>query len=237
MPTIKKKGYAAKKQPEQQFLTVTHHVSEFLTTYSKHILAVLAAVVAVLVLAVGYAVWRSHQEQKAAPLVAEAYDYYTPSGGSPADYEKALTLFRDIQKNYSRTMSGAIAQYYVGNCLANLGRADESLKEYETFVKTYSGEKFLLGLVYQRLGYVYIGLARQADAIKAFEQAEAVIGPGASTIELARLYEAAGNIPEAQKKYKLVQEKLGGTTWSMEAMAKAPKSMPFSAPGATKDVK
>jgi tetratricopeptide (TPR) repeat protein len=237
MPTIKKRGYSPKKQPEQEFLTMAHRVSEFLMTYKKYIFAVSVAAVAVLVLAAGYAVWRSHQEQKAAPLVAEAYEYYSPSGQAPADFPKALALFLDIQKKYSSTMSGAIAQYYVGNCLANLGRHDESLKAYEDFVKTYSSEKFLLGLVYQRMGYTYTGLAKQADAIKAFEQAETLNGPGASTIELARLYEAAGNIPEAQKKYKLVIDKLGGTTWSMEAMAKAPKPAALPVPGSTKEAK
>ncbi len=63
-------------------------------------------------------------------------------------------------------------------------------------------------------------LGKQTEAIKAFEQSEAVGGPGVATIELARLYEASGNTSEALKQYKLAQEKLGGTSWGVEAMGK-----------------
>lgn len=224
MPTIKKRGFATKKQYEQEMRTMTHHAFEFLAAYKKQIMIVSAIIVVALALAAGYAVLRSMQEQKAAPLVAAAYEYYSPSGGSPADYQKALTLFGDVQKKYSNTTSGAIAAYYVGNCLVNLGRPEEALKEYQQFIKDHSGEKFLLGLVYQRMGYVYVGLNKQAEAIKAWEQAETVSGPGLPTVELARLYEATGNVSEAQNKYNLVKEKLGGTIWAMEAMAKLPKT-------------
>jgi tetratricopeptide (TPR) repeat protein len=238
MPTIKKRGFATKKQHEQEMLTMTHHAFEFLATYKKQMIAVAAVIVAALALAAGYAVLRSTQEQKAAPLVAVAYEHYSPAGGSPADYQKALALFRDVQKKYSGTTSGAIAAYYVGNCLANLGQPEEALKEYQQFIKDHSGEKFLLGLVYQRMGYVYVGLNKQAEAIKAWEQAEKVSGPGLPTIELARLYESTGNVSEAQNKYKLVKEKLGGTIWAMEAVAKMPKTdLPTPFPGAAKEAK
>lgn len=237
MPTIKKKGSAAKQQPEQEFMTIAHHVSSFMTTYKKQFLMALAAVIVVIVLSVGYALLRSMQEQKAAPLVSAAYEYYDPSSGTSADYQKALSLFRTVQKEYSNTMSGAIAQYYVGNCLLNLGQADEAIKEYQNFIKTYSGEKFLLGLVYQRMGSVYSGLNRQADAIQAFELSEKLIGPGVSTIELARLYESSGNIPESQKKYKLVLDKLAGTAWGMEAMGKVQKIEPTPFPDGLKEGK
>jgi tetratricopeptide (TPR) repeat protein len=117
----------------------------------------------------------------------------------------------------------------------NLGRTDEALKEYGDFVKKHAGEKLLAGLVYQRMGYVYGMLGRQADAIKSFEQSEAVAGPGLATVELARLYEVSGNIPESQKKYKTAMNKLGGTAWATEAMGKvqsiAPVSQTESTPG------
>jgi tetratricopeptide (TPR) repeat protein len=162
--------------------------------------------------------------------VASAYGYYSPSQGIGADFTKALDLFRSVQKQYSSTGSGAIAQYYVGNCLANLGRNDEAIKEYQAFAAKYAGDKFLLGLVYERMGYVYSGLGKQADAIKAFEQSEALLGPGVSTMELAQLYEAAGNITGSQQKYKLIASKLAGTAWAMEAMGKIQKIAPLQMP-------
>jgi tetratricopeptide (TPR) repeat protein len=233
MLTIKKKSKVTKQTQEQQIATITHKVTNVLSNYKKQIVIAASVLVALLVIAGGFSIMRSADEQKASPLLAVAYDYYSPSGSSSADYGKALELFRGVQKKYPGAMSAAIAQYYVGNCLAALGQPDEALKEYQFFVKTYAGEKYLLRLVYQRMGYVYSTLGKKTEAIKAFEQSEAVGGPGVATIELARLYEASGNMSEAQNKYKLAQEKLGGTTWGIEAMGKVQviKSTPQPAAG------
>ena len=237
MPKIMKRGQAAKNQQEQGIVAIMHKAAGVLTDYGKQFVIAASLLTAFLAIAGGYFIMRYADERKASPLLAAAYEAYSPSGVSAADYAKALELFRGIQKKYSGTMSAAIAQYYVGNCLTELGQADEALKEYRLFVTKYSGEKFLLGLVYQRLGYLYGALGKQADAVKAFEQAETLGGPGVATIELARLYEASGNTSESQKKFKTVQEKLGNTTWSMEAMGKARKIEPTVKPVAEKEGK
>jgi hypothetical protein len=44
-------------------------------------------------------------------------------------------------------------------------------------------------------------------------------------------------MPESQKKYKIVQEKLGGSTWSIEAMGKMRLINPASNPVAGKEGK
>jgi tetratricopeptide (TPR) repeat protein len=129
-------------------------------------------------------------------------------------------------------MSGAIAQFYVGNCLVQLNQPTEALREYETLAKKKFVDKGLTGLAYQRMGYVYSSLGKQSEAITSFEQAEAVLGPGLATVELAKLYERAGNGAEAQKKYKLIAEKLGGTTFAPEQGAAATGAAAPPAPGA-----
>ncbi len=232
MPTIKKRGYASAKKPEQEIMTFAHTLSDFLAKYRKQFTTALSVVIGVIVLTVGYAMMKAHQEQKAAPLVATAYEYYNPSDGSSGDYNKALALFREAQNKYSSTKSAAIAQYYVGNCLVNLGQPDEALKAYQLFAKNYASDKFLLGLVYQRMGYVYLGIGKQDDARKFFEQSESLTGPGPATVELARLFDAAGNVPEAQKRYKTILDKLGGTSWAMDAMGRAQKAVPVPQPAA-----
>jgi tetratricopeptide (TPR) repeat protein len=237
MPTIKKRGTAAKFQQEQEIVTLAHKVQNFVAGYRKQFQIAAISLAAVLVVIGGYSIIRSVQEQKATPLVAAAYEYYSPQAGSNADYGKALDLFRDVQKKYPSTMSGAVAQYYIGNCLVNLGRTDEALKEYQMFTGKYSRDKFLLGLVYQRMGYAYLAMGRQGDARKAFEQAETLTGPGAATVELAKLYEATGNAPDAEKKYKVVMEKLSGTSWGMDAIGKVQKIMPPPQTGQAKPVK
>jgi len=236
MPTIKKRSGALKIQQEQEIVTLAHKIQSFLAGYKKHLQIAAVAIIVVLVLFTGFSLMRSAQEKQATPLVAIAYEYYSSSTGTNTNYGKALDLFREIQKKYPDTVSGAIAQYYVGNCLVNLGRADEALKEYQVFVGKYSRDKFLLGLVYQRIGYASIALGKQDDARKAFEQAETITGPGVATVELAKLYESSGNMPEAEKKYKVIMEKMGGTSWGMDAMGKLQKISPSPQTGPTKSV-
>jgi tetratricopeptide (TPR) repeat protein len=235
MLTIKKKVRVSKQTQEQEIATIMHKVTTVLSGYRQQVVIAISILVALLVIAGGYSIMRSADERKAGALFSTAYESYSSSGSQ--DYRKALELFRGIQKKYSGTLSAAVAQYYIGNCLANLGQADEALKEYQVFVNIYSDRKFLLGLVYQRMGYVFRMLGKQTEAIKAFEQSDALGTPGVATVELARLYEAAGNIPESQKKYKIVQEKLGGSVWSIEAMGKTQSFEPASKPVAGKDGK
>jgi len=230
MHIIKKKGYTTTKQPEQEILSIAHTISSFVSSYKKQFMITLSSLAALLAIIAGYWLIKYMDEQKAAPLVATAYEYYSPTAGTNADYVKAISLFRDVQKKYPGTMSGAIAQYYIGNCLVGLDRPEEALKEYQTFITKYSGDKLLLGLVYQRMGYVYYALGKQADAVKSFEQSESLMGPGPATVELARLYEASGNVQEAQKRYKTIAEKLAGTTWGVEATGKIQKIEPVPQP-------
>jgi tetratricopeptide (TPR) repeat protein len=223
MLTIKKKGPATSKQTEPQLMTIANRVVELIRPYQKNLMVAAAVIAAVLVIAAGYTLYQSSNDKKASALLAAAQDLYQEQAGAAPDYAKALELYRDVQKKYPRTMSGAIAQFYIGNCLANLNQPNEALKEYETLVKQYSGEKDLAGLTYQRMGYVYNALGKQSDAIASFERAEAVLGPGLATVELAKLYERAGNGADAQKKYKVIAEKLGGTAVAPDVQGAAAK--------------
>lgn len=230
MAKIKKRGDASPAQPEQEIMTLARKSSAFIAKYRRLFTVATAAVATLLVFMAGFALVKSYQEQQASPLAAAAYSYYNPENGAIADYGRALELFRNVQQRYPNTVSGAIAQYYIGNCLVNLGQPEEALKEYDAFIKQYSGKRILAGFVYQRMGYVYEGMAKPDEARKYFGQAEALLGTGVATVELARLYELAGNQPEAEKKYKEVFEKLMGTTWAMEASSKVQKIAPMPTP-------
>jgi tetratricopeptide (TPR) repeat protein len=223
MHKIRKQGSTTSKQAEPQLMTIANKVVAMVSQHQKNLSIAAAAMVAVLVIAAGYNLFQSTNDKKASVLLAAAQGLYQEQAAAAPDYAKALEQFRDVQKKYPRTMSGAIAQLYVGNCLAQLNQPSEALKEYDTLVKKYSGEKELVGLTYQRMGYLYNALGKQSDAIASFEQAETVLGPGIATVELAKLYERAGNGAEAQKKYKVIAEKLGGTTAAPEAKGEAAK--------------
>jgi tetratricopeptide (TPR) repeat protein len=220
MQTIKKKAYGAKPNQEQEIMTMAHEVSNFIAANRKVISIVAAVLAGVLLLTAGVLFKRSFDEQKAGPLFEAAYSLYSPRSGSNPDFEKALEQFRNLHKQYPSSMSGRLAALYAANCLAALGRNNEAVEGYETFARENGSDKLLAGLAYQRLGYLFESVGKQTEAIKSFEQSDQMIGPGMATMELARLYEASGNSAEAQKKYKIVADKLSGSPWALEATGK-----------------
>lgn len=230
--TIKKRVSTSKKQSEPQIRGAAQKAAAFLSAQGKTLKPAAALLTAAAVIIAGYLFIQSGRAKEASTLLTTAHGYYSPEGGGVPDYARALDLYRDIRNRYSGTGSAATAQYYIGNCLAGLGRADEALKEYQYFVKKHSGDKFMLGLVYQRMGYVYAALGKRAEAVTSFEQGETLEGPGLATVELARMYEREGNLQESLKKYRTILEKLQGTQWAAEAMSKMRVPAAVAQPGA-----
>lgn len=232
MPKIKKKAKSL-MQTEEEIKSIAHNVSDYLHVYQKQFSIAIAVIVLALAATLIYTIVRSSNEKKASQMLSAAYDASNPGGGAPANHPQALQRYQDIVKQYGGTLNGAIAQFYIGNTYVQMGQTEAAIKEYESFISKYSGEKFLLGLVYQRMGYAYLAMGRQDEAVKAFGQAESIAGTGPATLELARLYERAGKIQEAQKRYKDISEKLPSSAWAMEArkniqppdLGQAPKSV------------
>lgn len=218
--TIKKKTAKGSLSPQEEIQSITHTITDTYDAYRQPANVVLTLVAIVLAVGVIWSIVRSNNEKQAGQLLSAAYDAYSPGGGAPANYPLALQRFQDVVKQYGGTVSGAIAQFSVGNVYARMGQPESALKEYDAFVKKHGGEKFLLGLVYQRMGYAYLALGRKDDAVKAFGQAETLAGTGPATYELARIADASGDIVDAQKRYKEISEKLPSTGWAAEARVK-----------------
>jgi tetratricopeptide (TPR) repeat protein len=221
MQKIKKKAKAL-MQPEDEIKSIAHNASEYYQVYRKQFNVAIAVIVLALAVTLIYSFVRSSNEKKASQMTSAAFDTYDPGGGAPANYPQALQRFQEIVKQYGGTVNGAIAQFSIGNTYVHMGQPEAALKEYETFINKYSSEKFLLGLVYQRMGYAYLAMGKQDEAVKAFGQAEAIAGTGPATLELARLYDRAGKSPEALKKYKDISDSLPSSAWAMEARKKLP---------------
>jgi tetratricopeptide (TPR) repeat protein len=219
MPKIKKKAKSL-MQTEDEIKSMAHNVSDYYHAYQKQFTAAIAVIVLVIAALLIYTIVQSSNEKEAGQMLSAAYDASNPGGGAPADYPLALQRYQDIVKQYGGTVNGAIAQFYLANTYVQMGQQEAALKEYEAFTKRYSGEKFLLGLVYQRMGYVHLAMGKQDQAVKAFGQAESITGTGPATLELARLYEREGNIQESQKRYKDISEKLPSSAWAIEARQK-----------------
>ena len=225
MRTIKKQGYDAKKQPKQEIEGLLQSLLAVYGRYQTHVQVAMAIVLVVLVAFGGYSLYQNGNERKASALLAPALDVY--SSPQP-DLAKAVELFREVRKEYPRTLSGSIAQYYEGNCLAGMGRAQEAIEQYREVVKRSGAGNMLRAMAYQRSGYAYQSLGNREEAIKAFEQAESLRGPGMATLELAKLYALGGNKEASQKKYKVLTDNLPGTVLSDEAKKMVANEIPSS---------
>jgi tetratricopeptide (TPR) repeat protein len=237
MAKIKKKAGRTILSPQEEIQNITHNVSGLYETYRQQVNVAVTLLVLVVLVGVVYSFVRSNNEKKAGQLLSAAYEAYSPGAAAPANYPLALQRFQEVVKQYGGTVSGMIAQFSIGNTYAQMGQPEPALKEYDAFLKEHGGNRFLAGLVHQRRGYAYLALGRQEEAKKAFAQAESLIGTGAATLELARLYDRSGNIAEAQKLYKEINDKIPGTAWAQEARAKLPPpelKLPLSQPAGTK---
>jgi tetratricopeptide (TPR) repeat protein len=222
MAKIKKKTQKTMMSPEEEIKSITHTVSDYYQAYRQQANIGLTLIALTLIVFTVYSLVQSGNEKKSGQLLAAAYDAYDPGGGVPANYPLALQRFQDVVKQYGGTTSGAIAEFSIGNTYARMGQYDAALKEYEAFTKKHAGEGLLLGMVYQRMGYAYLAAGKGDEAMKAFGNAEKLAGTGPATLELARLYDRAGNGQEALKKYKAINDDLPSTAWASEARAKLP---------------
>jgi tetratricopeptide (TPR) repeat protein len=222
MAKIKKKSDKTMMSPEEEIRSITHSVSDLYRKYRQqvNVAVTLVAVIALVFLVSSFV--KAGNERKAGQLLSAAYEAYSPGAAAPANYPLALQRFQEVVKQYKGTVSGAIAQFSAGNTYMQMGQPEAAVKEYDVFLKDHSGDTFLSGLVYQRMGYAYLALGRQEEAKKAFTQAESLIGTGAATVELARIYDRSGNSAEAQKCYKEISEKIPSTSWASEARTKLP---------------
>ena len=222
MAKIKKKTTRTMLSPQDEIKSITHTVSDYYQAYRQQANVALALVALVLIAVTVYSLVQAGNEKKSGQLFATAYDAYDPGGGAQPNYSLALQRFQDVVKQYGGTTNGAIAEIYIGNVYAGMGQPDAALKEYEAFTKKHAGETFLLGMAYQRMGYAYLAVGKGDEAVKAFSKAETLVGTGAATLELARLYDRSGNSQEALNKYKAISENLPSSAWASEARAKLP---------------
>ena len=236
MAKIKKKATSTTRMPDEEIRSIAHGVADAYRSYRMQFNTAMTIIVVVLIGLAVYTYAQADRERKAGLMLDAVYGSLNPTGGIPPDLPKALQGFQEVVNQYGGTLSGATAQYLLGNTLVQMGRQDDALKAYELFLQRYPGRQLLAAMVSQRMGYVYLGRGNREEAVKAFLRAENLQGAGQATAELAGIYERSGNTEEAQKKYKELSEKLPATTLALEARMKLPPpdlKPPVSAPAGT----
>lgn len=223
------------------------------TWFEQNRTAVLGAVAGVVLIGgglLGYTVWRDSVNNKAAALLAEGMvveeaqvqppappagttnDPTSPGGQLPGTYptlqaklDTALPKFLAAADAYPATKAGQTARLHAAGILAQLGRRDEAIAQYDQLVGSSDplvARAATLGKVSVQLATgqfdpAITALKEMADAPNGAMPAEAML------MELARAYRLAGRTDDARKTLTQIVEQHADSPFATEAKAEIAK--------------
>jgi tetratricopeptide (TPR) repeat protein len=150
----------------------------------SHTTVLAAAVLAVVVVAVGYFSWRFYNDRQtvqataALDLATRAYSARIAAAPDPNDpgeafyptelarAEDAVKKFSAVAEKYPNTNPGRLAAYYAALCYEDLERHNQALEQLK---KISSGkDKELVAMAQYQIGVIYERTGKPAEAAKAF---------------------------------------------------------------------
>ncbi len=203
-------------------------MDRFLVMVQEHrakVLAGLAALLAV-VAAIGGAVWYAHrQADEAFELTRQAMQLYIDR---PADkpaqadenLKKAIGLYRQAVERHPRAEVTPMALYHLGNALVQANDLAGAIEAYKQYIATSGSNKVLLGLVYQRLGFVHLLNGDRDQAVKAFSAILEVPGSlnkDQAIFELGKLEESQSRPEGALARYQDLTKSYPNSPFANEA--------------------
>lgn len=203
-------------------------LDRFLLVVQEHRAKVLAGLMALLAVAVaiGAAVWYSQrQAEEAFELTRQAMQLYLDR---PADKQaqadenlkKAIGLYRQVIEQHPRAPVAPMALYHLGNALVQANDLAGAVEAYQRYIAAYGSNKVLLGLVYQRLGFVHLLNGDREQAVKAFSAILEVPGSlnkDQAIFELGKLEESQSRPEGALARYQDLTKSYPNSPFASEA--------------------
>lgn len=168
---------------------------------------VIAGIVVLIALIVGWVVYQNQRSQEAEDLLAGIVGVY-----EEGSYQEALDGTVDhlglleIADEYGSTDAGNLAQFYAADALYNLGEYDRALEHFQAFDKP---DGFLGASAIAGAAAVYENreeFDRAADLyMQAAEFFENPLTSPQYLLSAGRAYESAGEFDEARRAYEQIQ--------------------------------
>lgn len=206
---------AAKKMHSRDVLRTDELVGfwERVQAYGEeHARRLTIIVVSVVLVAALVWVWnyrRTQQEIAAQDQLSAAMELMAKAAADQeqrqATYEQAVARFTDTTAAYGGTCAGAVATFFAGTCLFELGRYAEARTRFEVFLDRAGGAvDYLVPLAYENIGYCYEQQQQYAEALAWFAKQQQTGGAGAAhaLLNLARCHEAQGAAETACRLYR-----------------------------------
>jgi pentatricopeptide repeat protein len=224
---------------ENELQTFARETRERLEARQKETTAIVATVAVVVVILIGYFVWRERVQTRAQSLLAEAVKVQTarvgppPAAGTPAanagglsfptERERAqamLTKFKAAADAYPSTDAGLYARYQQAATYMTLGQPKEAAATYQQVVDR-AGNKIYGQMAKLGLAEAHARAGQYDAAIAAFnEMSQRKDGPlpvDGILMQLGRTYLEAGKRSEAQQVFNRLVEEFPESPFSGDA--------------------
>jgi outer membrane protein assembly factor BamD (BamD/ComL family) len=175
---------------------------------------------------VGGVFYVDHQAaQKAQDLEREAMRLLTaPAASDPQKADQALkeaiAKYRQIVDQYPRTATAPLTLYHLGNTLVQANDQSGAIEAYQRFLGSYSSNPSMVGLVQQRLAYLYLLKGDRDQAVKALTgilETPGTLNRDQALFELARLEESQSRLEAALARYQELIKTYPNSPFTSEA--------------------
>jgi predicted negative regulator of RcsB-dependent stress response len=202
----------------------------------SHTTLLAAAILAVVVVAVGYAGWRFYMDRQTVQATAaldvamKTYSARIGTAPDPSDpgeafypteaarAEDAAQKFTSVANKYPNTNPGRLATYYAALCYEDLERHNQALEDLK---KISSGkDKELVAMAQYQIGVIYERTGKPADAAKVFrdlaDHSSVFVPRPLALLELAEVLRQS-DPKEAANVYEQLKREFPNTAVSEEA--------------------
>lgn len=215
----------AKKDIEKPdlFQVTVNKISTYLSENKKKIYLISGVITSLIVIAIGWYLYKMNYENNAQKLYAKAYlaaMKIAMQGINPD--QNILILYQDVVTQYPGSNAAMTSLYQMGSVYYDIGNIDASVKAYTDFIKEAPGGSDLQAMGYSGLGYCYEIKKDWKNALESYEKASNSKTGGSfvgiTYRNIARIYEEMNNREKALEYYQKALSKT--TDPSMELFLK-----------------
>jgi len=226
-------SYTRHQLKQDKFATFVSKEMQLATENRRTIITAVGAIIAVLVVVIGYITYTNSRDDKASVALGSAMHTYSAPLGAPEAAatpdvpftsakeraQAALKQFNQIATDYSGTRNGKFARYMAGVAAMEAGDS-KTAEQYLTEAASYR-DKDISSLAKFGLASLYRNQQRDADVIRLYKElvdADSTTVPKTTAqFELAAFYETKQQPAEAARIYQQIQSEA-------QAANKAPDS-------------
>jgi len=196
------------------FQAAVNRISTYISENKKNIYIISGVITSIIVIAIGWYLYRMNYENNAQKLYAKAHLAAMKNSmqGINPD-QNILKLYQDVVTQYPGSKAAMMSNYQMGSVYYDIGNIDAAVKAYTDFIKETPGGSDLQAMGYNGLGYCYESKKDLKSALESYEKASnSKTGGSFVSItyrNIARIYEEMNNKEKALEYY---QKALSKTT-------------------------